>query len=235
MKKTFLAALLSTQVLLSPLAFAGDMDFAHIETMGIGEVATTPDMANIQVEVTTNERTAKEAKQGSDKAVAALLTRLEKKGISRKDIESANISLQPQYRYPKDSAPVLTGYRASRSVSITINDLDKLNDVLDGALDDGINRINFINMQASNLKMLKEQARQAAVQDAIAKAKALAEGFGESIKGVYKIRYYDESSAIPAPQYRMMAAADNNIGESYKGGQIKVSDSVEVIFELKDK
>ncbi|MFD2178677.1 oxidative stress defense protein [Veronia pacifica] len=234
MKKTLLAALLSTQFLLSPLASAGDMDFAHIETMGVGEVSATPDMANVQVEVTTTERSAKEAKQVSDKAVASLLRRLEKNGVERKDIESANISLQPQYRYPKDSAPLLTGYRASRTVSIVITDLDNLNTVLDGALEDGINRINNISMQVSNLTALKEKAREAAIKDAIAKGESLAKGFGQKVKGVYKIRYFDSSPAYPMETRMLAMSADNRVDESYKGGQVKVEDRVEVIFKISE-
>lgn len=232
MKKTLLATLLATQCLLVPLATAGDMDFAHIETMGVGAVSATPDMATVQVEVTTSERSAKEAKQGSDKAVASLLNRLEKNGVLRKNIESANLSLQPQYRYPQDSDPVLTGYRASRTVTIVITDLDKLNSVLDGALTDGINRINRISMQVSNRKALQEQARQAAIKDAMAKGASLAKGFGQAVKGIYKIRYFDDSPVAPMESRMMAMSADNRVGESYQGGQITVEDRVEVIFKL---
>ncbi|PMN69299.1 oxidative stress defense protein [Enterovibrio norvegicus] len=230
MKKHLIATLIGATVALSsPVASAASPEFPHLETVGIGEVVVTPDTANIQVAVTLTRTSAKAAKKASDDAITALLNRLDKMGVDKKDVESANLSLQPQYSYPKNAEPKLTGYRASRNVSITISELTTLNSILDGALSDGVNRVNGISFSSSKEAELKEKARMAAIQDAKAKAESLASGFGETLNGVWEIRYMDQSPTRPVAMRMAQAKNDN---ASYMDAEITVRDRVEVVFAL---
>lgn len=232
MRKTLIAALLSTGLAMSPMAVSASPEFGHIETVGVGEVAVVPDMAVINVEVVLTKSTAKQAKAASDKAITDFIARMNKMGVKREDIESANIHLSPQYRYQENKEPVLTGYRASRNVMVTVHDLEQVNPVLDGALDKGLNRINGIELKASNEDELIKQARLAAIKDAKEKATILAEGFDEEIEGVWKVRYHDFTPIRPVMMRAMEAKA--NVGASYQDTEITIRDRVEVIFELKD-
>ncbi|ELR65339.1 Hypothetical protein C942_01126 [Photobacterium marinum] len=232
MKKQLLAVLLG----FSTLGFAGaasaQMTVPHLETVGSGEVSAQPDMAEFSVAVEENRPTAKEAKQAVDKAVTAFVERLLAQGVERSDIQSANISLQPQYHYPKDKKPELVGYRANRYVTVTVRDLDKLNTYLDNALGDGINRINNINLKVSNEDEYIEKARQAAIKDAIAKAESLAKGFGEKLDGVWRITY---QVASPRPvMMRMAMDAAPEVSATYQDTEITIRDRVEVVFKLQD-
>ncbi|WP_028022950.1 oxidative stress defense protein [Enterovibrio calviensis] len=230
MKKHLIATLLGAAVTLSPFAAIASPDFPHLQTVGVGEVIATPDMANIDVAVSLNRTSAQAAKKASDNAIAALVERLQKMGIADKDIDSANLSLQPQYSYPKNSEPKLTGYRATRTVTVTVNDLDNLNRVLDGALADGINRVNGIAFSSSKEAELKEKARMAAIADAQAKAKSLAKGFGETLAGVWEIRYVDQSPIRPVMMRMAEAAAD--VSATYKDAEITIRDRVDVVYAL---
>ncbi len=155
------------------------------------------------------------------------------KGVERSDIQSANISLQPQYHYPKDKKPELTGYRASRHITVTVRDLEQLNTYLDNALGDGINRINTIQLKVSNEAEYIEQARQAAIKDAMEKAESLAKGFGEKIDGgVWRITY---QAASPRPMMMRMAMdAAPETSATYQDSQITIRDRVEVVFKLEE-
>ena len=159
MKKQLLAVVLGFSALGVAGTAAANVTVPHLETIGSGEVTAQPDMAEFSVAVEEVRGTAKEAKQAVDKAVTAFVERLQAKGVERSDIQSANISLQPQYHYPKDKKPELTGYRASRHITVTVRDLEQLNTYLDNALGDGINRINNIQLKVSNEAEYVEQAR----------------------------------------------------------------------------
>ncbi|HIF9267366.1 TPA: oxidative stress defense protein [Photobacterium damselae] len=239
MKKTVLAAVLSMSSLLSINTMAADLSFPHLETQGSGEIVVQPDMAIFSIRVVETKATAKEAKEAADSAVAKFVERLTQVGVERSDINSANINLTPQYKYPKDAKPELTGYKASRQVTVTVHALDKLNTYLDDALGDGINRIDNIQLKVADEAKYQEQARQAAIKDAISTAKSLAQGFGDSLDGVWQISYRNEYRPQPymvnfAAAPRSAMADEAAVNASYNDASIKIRDEVNVIFKLKD-
>ncbi|MBC7006655.1 oxidative stress defense protein [Photobacterium sp. BZF1] len=232
MKKQLIAVMLGLGLMGTSGIAAASVNVPHLQTTGSGEVTAQPDMAVFSVAVEEIRPTAKEAKQAADKAVAAFVARLLDEGIARSQIQSANISLQPQYHYPKDKEPELKGYRASRHVTVTVNELDNLNTYLDSALGDGINRINNIELKVSNEDEYLEQARQAAIKDAIAKAESLAKGFGESLDGVWQISY---QASQPRPMMMRMAMdAAPESAVSYQDTEITIRDRVDVVFKLEE-
>lgn len=229
MKKTLLPLAVGASLSLLPVLATAQPQAPHLEVSGMGQVEATPDMADINIAVALTRPTAKEAKDASDKAIATLLQRLSEMGVAREDIKSANISLRAEYSYPKNQEPKLRGYHANRDVSVTVRDLNKLNTILDGALTDGLNRINGINLRSTQENKLKALARSKAIEDAINKGNALAKGFNQTISGVWKINYNSHS---PRPYMRAMAAesAGNNMG--YVDSKIDIRDQVNVVFTL---
>ncbi|PQJ89976.1 oxidative stress defense protein [Aliivibrio sifiae] len=231
MKKIISALCLSA--CLTPMAFASSPDFPHLEVLGTGEVLVVPDMAQFSVDVVESKATAEKAKQAADKAVTSFLARLEVQGVKRENINSGNIRLTPEYRYPKGKKPELVGYKAIRNITVTVMDLNKLNSYLDKALGDGINRINHIELKTSKEKEYIEAARLEAIKDANDKAASLAKGFGTAVKGVWKVSYHNNySQPVLMKSMRMEAASD--ISESYQDNQMVITDSVSVVYRLKD-
>lgn len=236
MNKSSIAAIISTLILSSSItasALAADINFAHLETVGTSNILVTADMAEIDVEVVIKAKTAKAAKSESDVAVAKFIERLQKAGVSSKQIQSANINLQPQYHYQKNQPNKLTGYSASRRVTVTVVKLANLNNILDTALAQGINRINHIALKSSKEAEYLKQARLAAIKDAQQKATELAQGFGEKLDGVWLIRYFNQRPVQPV-MMRMNAENDTyNVPQSYQQGQVTIQDRVEVTYKLK--
>ncbi|SIO42366.1 oxidative stress defense protein [Salinivibrio sp. ES.052] len=232
MRKLKAMVWLTGALVMTPAAMA-NIDFPHIEITGVGEVTAVPDMANIEVGVVTERKTAKAAKGASDKAVAAFIERLAKQGVKRDQIESAHIQLSPRYQHTKDKAPELIGYRAERNVTVTLNQLDKLNAVLDGALGEGINRIRQVQLTSSEQSKLKDKAREAAVNDAKVKAKALAESLNMHLDGVWQVRYRS-SNPRPVMMNAEMRSGSADVAASYQDMTMQVSDQVDIIFRLDD-
>ncbi|CAM3213981.1 oxidative stress defense protein [Moritella viscosa] len=233
MNKHLFAAIFSASTFISTGVMAADVDFPHLETTGMGEVIAKPDMAVFSVQVSETRKTAKEAKEAVDNAVVAFNGRLKKEGVARTDIESSNISLRPEYHYKKDQKPKLIGYRANRHVTVTVRDLNKLNNYLDGALGDGINNINNIQLKVSNEPKFIEQARQAAILDAKEKAQSLAKGFDEKVDGVWKITYRSSQPRLMLMRSMAMDSAQN-VESSYQDEKIIIRDQVDVVFRLED-
>ncbi|WP_133408214.1 oxidative stress defense protein [Parashewanella tropica] len=219
-------------LLLSNTALSAPIDQPHINTVGVSQIEVKADMATMYVSVSVNQATAKQAKAVSDKAVVKLTQKLKQAGIKTKDIDSANVYVQPQYHYPHNQAPEMIGYKATRTVSVTVHNLNTLNTLLDSSIASGMNRIDYIQFGSSEIKKYREQARLAAIRDAQIKAKSLAKGFGEKLGKVWEINYSSDSYQQPMARQAMMYS-EKSTGQTYENKMITISDRVEVTYTLK--
>lgn len=168
----------------SSLAVAQEFNFPHVVTSGYGEVVATPDMAQFSVKVVEVTMNVEQAKENVDTVVSAFSQRLMESGVEKEQISSSNLYITPQYHYPKTGKAELVGYRAVRSVTVDVDDLSKLNQYLDIALQENINQVDDIELKVRDKEKYQQQARRAAIKDAQDKAQQLAVGFGKKLKGV---------------------------------------------------
>ncbi|MBU4683838.1 MULTISPECIES: oxidative stress defense protein [Cedecea] len=206
----------------------------HVVTSGTASVDAVPDIATLAIEVNVSAKDAASAKKQADDRVAQYLGFLQKNGVEKKDINAANLRTQPEYDYLKDGKTQLKGYRAVRQVEVTLRQLDKMNELLDGALKAGLNEIRSVSLGVSHPEEYKDKARKEAINDATRQAKLLAEGFNSKLGSVYSVRYH-VSNYQPAPMVRMMkadAAAPVSAQDTYDQQTIQFDDQVDVVFEL---
>ena len=205
----------------------------HIVTSGTASVDATPDIATLAIEVNVAAKDAASAKKQADERVAQYLSFLEQNQIVKKDISSANLRTQPDYDY-QNGESVLKGYRAVRTVEVTLRQLDKLNALLDGALKAGLNEIRSVSLGVAQPDAYKDKARKAAIDDAIHQAEQLAAGFNSKLGPVYSVRYH-VSNYQPSPMVRMMkadAAPAASAQETYEQPVIQFDDQVDVVFQI---
>lgn len=207
----------------------------HVVTSGQSSVDATPDIATLAIEVSISAKDAAAAKTQADSRVAQYFDFLQKNGIEKKDIDAANLRTQPEYDYTKEGKSVLKGYRAVRQVQVTLRQLDKLNELLDGALKSGLNEIRSVELGVAHPDEYRNKARQAAIQDATQQAGELAKGFNTKLGPVYSIRYH-VANYQPMPVARMYKMADaapmTSAAETYEKQSIHFDDQVDVVFEL---
>lgn len=206
----------------------------HIVTSGTASVDAVPDIATLAIEVNVAAKDAATAKKQADERVAQYLSFLKQNQIAKKDISAANLRTQPDYDY-QNGKSILKGYRAVRTVEVTLRQLDKLNSLLDGALKAGLNEIRSVSLGVAQPDAYKDKARKAAIDDAIHQAQALvAAGFNSKLGPVYSVRYH-VSNYQPSPVVRMMKAADAapvSAQETYEQPTIQFDDQVDVVFQL---
>ena len=82
-------------ILLLPLpALAQEVPQIHVT--GQGEVSVAPDLARVQVGVTTQAEAAADALAANSEATAAVLARLAEQGVAEADLQTGNLSLYPR-------------------------------------------------------------------------------------------------------------------------------------------
>ncbi len=229
--KLYSFLLASALSLTSASVLANTPEFAHVTTTGYGEVTATPDMATFSVKVVDTTMTAEQAKLSVDKTVEEFLKSLSDAGLSKDNITSSNLYLAPQYHYPKSGKAELVGYRASRSIDVTVTDLKNLNQYLDMALEAGINQVDNIQLKVSNQAEYQQKARMAAIKDAREKAGSLATGFEKKLGDVWQINY--RQMHVQPVLMRSMAMDSKEGANSYQDSAMIIRDQVDVIYKLK--
>ncbi|NIJ21544.1 hypothetical protein FHS95_003247 [Sphingomonas naasensis] len=182
------------------------LDGTMLEVSAEGVSTRTPDLAMIQAGVVTQAAGADEAMRQNSTRMASVLAALRRAGIAERDIQTANLTLSPQYRYAQNEPPVITGYQASNQVSVRFRDIAKSGAILDALVRQGANNISGPNLLIEKPEAALDEARTAAVATARARAELYAKAAGLRVDRILSI---SESNAMPPPMPVMMARAQS--------------------------
>lgn len=216
-----------------PVAPAMIPDGTLLDITATGKTTRVPDLATIRAGVVTQAPTAAAALSDNANRMSAVLSALKRAGIQPRDIATANVSLQPQYRYEDNKPPVITGYQATNTVSIRFRDIAKSGAILDALVAQGANQIDGPNLSLDQPDAALDEARVDAVKRAQARAQLYAKAAGLSVSRILTIAEGGEIAGPPPPMpvYRMAAAkaADTQV----LPGESDVTVTITVRFLLK--
>jgi uncharacterized protein YggE len=177
-----------------------------ITVSGQGIVQGTPDIANISLGVSALADSVAAARTQAATSMNAIIDSLKNNGVEEKDIQTTQLSIQPEYDYT-DGRQLLRGFRVTNTVNAKLRDVDRTGEIVDEAVEAGGDdtTINGIGFSIDDPEELKKQAREQAVADARARAETLAQASGVSLGSPVTI---SESSYTPPIFLEGRAAAD---------------------------
>lgn len=242
MKTLLRAALLATVLtaaaapasMAQPPATAADSLFraTTFNLSAYGETRVAPDMASIGLGVVTDGKTAAEALSANATRMTAVMASLKKAGIPEKDIQTSNLSLNPQYRYVENQPPLLTGYQVSNQVTVTVRDLKRLGAAVDATVNAGANQVNGVNFGLADPTAAENAAREAAVKALSAKAELYARATGYRINRLVSLSEGGGYSAPPPMPMMAMRAQMKDAGTPVAGGELNVRIDVTALYEV---
>lgn len=208
------------------------IDGTVLEVSAEGISTRVPDVAVIQAGVVTQAATAGEALSQNSSRMAAVLAALRASGVAERDLQTASISLSPQYRYENNQPPILTGYQASNQVSIRFRDISKSGAILDTLVKQGANNIAGPNLTVDKPEAALDEARTNAIAKARARATLYANAAGLRVDRLLTI---SESGAAPMPMpvVAFRAKAEGAADTQVVAGEQQLSITVSVRFLLK--
>jgi uncharacterized protein YggE len=158
----------------------------------------------------------------------AVIDALVGSGVDRKDINTTQVSLQPQFG---TDGTVITGYRASNTIDVKIRDLNAASQALTLIVTTGgdATRINSVNYSIEDDSQLIRDARARAFDDAKSRARQYADLSGLDLGKVVSI---SESAGAMPPPTPMPRGADAAMAVPLEPGQQTVGFNVTVIWEL---
>jgi uncharacterized protein len=202
-----------------------------ITVTGTGMVTLTPDLAYISIGVHSQDASATVATEDNNSKAQAIINAIKGFGVQAKDIQTTNFSIYPQQQY--DPSGKLTGiiYMVDNTVYVTVRDLTKLGDLLDGSVKAGANNISNISFDVADKTAALSQARLAAVAEARKQADELTGATGVSLGEVQTISYNDITPPITMQYARADAVAASSV--PVQSGSMQISTTVSIVYMIK--
>jgi uncharacterized protein YggE len=216
----------------------------RITVSGEGRVSSAPDLADINVGVITQAQTARDALNVNTTSMTKLYSLLKEHGIAEKDIQTSNLNVSPQYTQPpqaapgqrqRDFVPQIAAYQVTNTVTITVREMGKVGSILDALVTAGANQMYGISFRIAEPAKLLDEARKKAVADARRKAELLAGEAGVVLGR--PLRISESGGFVPSPmpmmRGRMMAMSAEVAPAPVAGGELDLTASVQIEYELK--
>lgn len=214
---------------------------ATLTVQGIGTVRMAPDSAVITFGVKRTSKDISQAQADVNGTLGQVIDRLKEMGVTEDDIETSSISIYEDYSYrdysslPSDDD---TMYAVENSVSVTVRDIEHAGSYIDAVFEAGANSFSGIYFRASDSSQERERAMVLAVENAMDRAKVLAEAAGMKLGGIVSITDGGSGGyfSIEEGAYEKAVASDAGAGFANMvfTSDLQVSASVSVVFALED-
>ncbi len=218
-------------LLAAPLS-AQDAQQPTLTVYGEGSAEAVPDTATITLGVTAQAADAADAMAQTSATAAAILERLTALGVAERDVQTSDLSLNPVWSIrPSDDQlpPKIEAFEASNRVTVRVQDLASLGDVLGAVLEDGANRLGGLSFGLKDPEPIMNEARRDAVADAVARAGVYAEAAGVTLGPILSIQ--EGSMSAPRPEM-MMSMRDSSASMPIATGETTVSATVTMVFRI---
>lgn len=208
-----------------------------VNVSGQGEISVKPDRAQLSLGVEAINAELKTAEGEVNKVVRAYLAEAKGLGVKDDHISTAGVSISPEYVWDeKARRQKFTGYRATRQIVITVEDLNKVGDLILGATKVGVNQVSAPQLYSTKAQELSRQALVKAAEDARSKAQLLADTLSVKL-GTIRNLSANDSNPSPPVMYKVMAmraeAADSGNAEmGLSTGETKYNANVNADFDL---
>ncbi len=224
---------------------AGVQPANTISVSGYGEAFAAADIATFTFSVVSEKASVAAAQADATAKANATTKYLTGAGVDKKDIQTSNYSINPQYDYIQGACTngycpggrqVLRGYEVRQSTTVKVRDTAKAGDLLAGVGSAGATEVSGLQFTFDDPNKLQNESRTKAIADAKAKADELAKELGVSLVRVVS---FNESGNTPSPIYYAKGlgagAVDSqaNVAPEISVGQNKVTSNVQVTYEIR--
>jgi uncharacterized protein len=196
------AMFLATVLLLVPAAADAQLpDTPLIVAQGDAMLKRAPDRAWIGIATDVRDGRAAEARRKSAEAMTAVQAAVQAAGIPADAIRTTGFAMVPEMGLGYTGSPTVRRYVVRNQIEVRVDDLDRLAEVIDAAnspknvaITIGSPRFDLKNREAAEL-----EAAQAAVKSAMARARAIVAGAGQTLGAIVRIQQGGISVSVPGP------------------------------------
>ncbi|WP_304065102.1 SIMPL domain-containing protein [Megamonas hypermegale] len=236
MRKLKITGLMTILCLLISCSMAFAQESRTISVDGTSVIKAMPDRATVNISI---ESTAKDAKEASAQN-AIVMNKIQKDimalAITKDNIKTTNYNLYPLYNRKDNGRQEITGYSVSNQITVTVDNIDIVGNVIDTAINAGANSVNSVEFSLKDPQSYKDKVLVQAINDAKRKADIIAKTLGKNVVNVVSVN--SNNSYIEARTFNSMmyakAADSAAVGASspIQAGDISVKANVSIVFEI---
>ena|SRR5437868_4708517 len=203
----------------------------RLDVTATGEVTRVPDVAVISAGVVSRSATASAALQNTADRMDRVIAALKRAGVADRDIQTSNVSLNPEYRYENNQPPQLVGYTASNTVTVRFRDIRNSGKILDALVAQGANQINGPTLTIDKPEAALDEARAKAIATGRARAELYARSLGLRVVRIVSVNE-NGGYSVPPPVPMYARAEMAQAKTSIEPGEQKLEVSLAMTFEL---
>jgi uncharacterized protein YggE len=173
-----------------------------IVTRGEASLKRAPDQAFVSIAAEARAASPAEAQRNAAESMKAVQAAISKAGIDNDAVRTTGYSMQPDMEYTGGRSRV-RGYIVRNQLEVRVDELQKLGGVIDAAGQSGATSMAGLRFDIKDRATIEREALRLAVQDAMARARAIASGANAQLGAIVRI---DEQGGYEPPQIQTMAA-----------------------------
>jgi uncharacterized protein YggE len=226
-------------------------DRPKITVNGEAVVKVQPDQIIITFGIETWDKNIMTAKKENNEIMKKAVAVIKDSGIPDKNIQTDYLSIEPRYDDNYDKKNFI-GYFVRNTFVVTLAEPGKVEDLVTGVLESGVNYIHNIKFQTTEFKKYREQARELALNAAKEKAEKMAGALGQLVGDPIQISegyggsnwwyysswngwgYGSRSNYMSQNVMQNIDGGTGEISETIALGKISIKANVNVVFELKN-
>jgi len=227
--RAFIAAALLLATMAPGAALADAAVPTRIQVAGTGTVTLAPDVAIVSASVQTNSANASDAVGRNNAIYERVAAALAQLGIERADVTLAGYSVNYFPKPEKPAPDTVYGYTVSRDFTVKVRAIAKAGNVVDAVTRAGATSIGGVSFGLSDPAAAQASATAKAVDDARAKAEALAAAAHLRITGIRSIDLGGGSGPV-MPMAKMMMSAAPEPATQFDTSSVGVTVTVQITF-----
>ncbi|MEZ5094254.1 SIMPL domain-containing protein [Nocardioides sp.] len=204
-----------------------------IQVVGKGSATVVPDRLAFTVTVTAKRDTLDDALSAASASMDRVLGVLGKQGVAKSDTQTTGLSMNPEYYYPSGAPRVLTGYRVTQRLRVQVPELAKGGAAVSAVVGSGEGvKVSNLSLVVGDPEQGIAEAREAAVEEAKAKAQQYADATGATLGEVVSVREVSAPASRPQPVSLRAAAKAAYDAVPIRAGESDLTVRVQVVWGL---
>ena len=208
---------------------AAEAERRAVSVRGTAERQITPDVAFINLGVSTQADRIETARTENAAKIAEIVKNLKKLGVEERNLKTANFDIRPVYVSGQERQVI--GYAVDNVLTVRTTELGRVSLIIDTALAAGGNRLEGVRFSADKTADLRRQLLAEAVKDGQAKAAVTAAAAGCQLGVLLKADVFDVGEYQPRAM-RTYDATGSPLQSQVFAGSIRIAVEVALVYEL---
>lgn len=202
-----------------------------ITVSGEGFAYGDADMATVEVGFTSASDSISTAYSDANITIENVINALVEQGVAREDIRTIDFNIFTEERPGEMMTDFQRIFRVSNRLTVTVRDVDNIENVIDAAVNAGANNIFGLNFTIQDTASLESDARVNALNHARSRAEEIASALGVSLGQVVSVAENADGRAFPFAEQAMRGIGGGG-GAVIEQGSLSVAVRVTVTYAI---